>query len=80
MNECANGCADLAVGPRSGAEGFTRIAVADVATAGDSNYAHRRWYVIATAAAGIRKKCDFMVLTSKIPTEFDARAKKLRAG
>ncbi len=23
MNECANGCADLAVGPRSGAEGFT---------------------------------------------------------
>src|SRR5260221_9556246 len=27
MNECANGCADLAVGPRSGAEGFTRKCV-----------------------------------------------------
>jgi hypothetical protein len=30
MNECANGCADLAVGPRSGAEGFTRKCVGAV--------------------------------------------------
>ena len=28
------------------------VAVADAAAAGDSNYAHRRWYVSATAAAG----------------------------
>src|ERR1700730_4890464 len=28
------------------------VAVADAATAGDSNYAHQRWYVSATAAAG----------------------------
>ena len=30
MNECANGCVDLAVGPRSGVEGFTRKCVGAV--------------------------------------------------
>ena len=43
MNECANGCADLAVGLRGGAEGFTRKCVGAVRLPSRSSFGPLVW-------------------------------------